>query len=159
MPRSVKTGSGEGRQPVETFRLVDRETGETVYEGTVKQTDYNGELSLYIGTADFTDYTGEGEFYLECDNVGRSLTFSLKEDHYQELLEALCTDVHDRCQDRSITEDEIITLLEACEWYPQVLADDNGNDIPDLLESIADWLEKRPTTQKSRNRRTCVTWR
>ena len=132
----------KGRQPVETFRLVDRETGETVYEGTVKQTDYNGELSLYIGTADFTDYTGEGEFYLECDNVGRSLTFSLKEDHYQELLEALCTDVHDRCQDRSITEDEIITLLEACEWYPQVLADDNGNDIPDLLESIADWLEK-----------------
>ena len=74
--------------------------------------------------------------------MGRSLTFSLKEDHYQELLEALCTDVHDRCQDRSITEDEIITLLEACEWYPQVLADDNGNDIPDLLESIADWLEK-----------------
>ena len=45
----------KGRQPVETFRLVDRETGETVYEGTVKQTDYNGELSLYIGTADFTD--------------------------------------------------------------------------------------------------------
>lgn len=32
----------KGRQPVETFRLVDRETGETVYEGTVKQTDYNG---------------------------------------------------------------------------------------------------------------------
>ena len=102
-----------------------------VYEGTVKQTDYNGELSLYIGTADFTDYTGEGEFYLECDNVGRSLTFSLKEDHYQELLEALCTDVHDRCQDRSITEDEIITLLEACEWYPQVLADDNEMCIRD----------------------------
>ena len=23
-----------------------------------------------------------------------------------------------------------------------MLADDNGNDIPDLLESIADWLEK-----------------
>ena len=29
----------KGRQSVETFRLVDRETGETVYEGTVKQTD------------------------------------------------------------------------------------------------------------------------
>ena len=27
----------KGRQSVETFRLVDRETGETVYEGTVKQ--------------------------------------------------------------------------------------------------------------------------
>ncbi len=132
----------KGRQSVETFRLVDRETGETVYEGTVKQTDYNGELSLYIGTADFTDYTGKVSSIWSVTMWEDPLTFSLKEDHYQELLEALCTDVHDRCQDRSITEDEIITLLEACEWYPQVLADDNGNDIPDLLESIADWLEK-----------------
>ena len=27
----------KGRRPVETFRLVDRETGETVYEGTIKR--------------------------------------------------------------------------------------------------------------------------
>lgn len=132
----------KSRQTVETFRLVDPETGEPVYESAIKQTEYNGELELYIGTADFTDYTGEGDFYLECDNVGRSLTFSLREDHYRELLTSLCEDVRGRCQDRSITEDEIITLLQVCEWYPQVLADDNGNEIPDLLEFIADWLEK-----------------
>lgn len=132
----------KGREPVETFRLVNRETGETVYENMIKQTGYNEELALYIGTADFTDYTGEGEFYLECDNVGRSLTFSLKEDHYQELLTVLGEDIRDRCQERNITEDEIITLLEACEWYPQVFEDDNGNEIPDLLEYIANWLEK-----------------
>lgn len=132
----------KGREPAEAFRLIDSETGETVYEGTVKQIKYNEELEQYIGTADFSDYTGEGDFYLECDNVGRSLTFSLREDHYRNLLEALCEDVRDRCQDRSITEDEIITLLEACEWYPQVLGDDNGNEIPDLLEAVADWLEK-----------------
>ena len=132
----------KGRQPVETFRLVDRETGEAVYEGTIKQTKYNEELALYIGTADFTEYTGEGEFYLECDNVGRSLTFSLREDYYQELLETLSERIREQCQERTITEDEILTLLEACEWYPQAFADDNGNEIPDLLEYIADWLEK-----------------
>ncbi len=138
----VKQAVVKGRQPVENFRLVNRETGATVYEGTIKQTDYNEDLEVYIGTADFTDYTEEGEFYLECDNVGRSLTFSLKKDHYQELFTTLCADIHDRCQNRSIAEDEIITLLEVCEWYPQVLADDNDNEIPDLLEYIADWLEK-----------------
>ena len=138
----------KGREPVETFRLVNRETGEAVYENMIKQTGYNEELALYIGTADFTDYTGEGEFYLECDNVGRSLTFSLKEDHYQELLTVLGEDIRDRCQERNITEDEIITLLEACEWYPQVFEDDNGNEIPDLLEYIANWLEKNSQQQR-----------
>lgn len=132
----------KGRQPAETFRLVNKETGETVYEGAIKQKEYNEELEQYIGIADFTDYTGEGVFYLECGNVGRSLPFSLKKDHYQELLTVLCEDVRDRCQDRSITEDEIIPLLAACEWYPQVFADDNGNEIPDVLEYIADWLEQ-----------------
>ena len=38
--------------------------------------------------------------------------------------------------------DEILTLLEACEWYSEVFTDDNGNEIPDMLEYIADWLEK-----------------
>ena len=132
----------KGREQVETFRLIDKETGEAVYQGTVKQSEYNEELGLYIGTADFTEYRQEGEFYLECDRVGRSYVFSMKDDHYQELLDTLCEEVSDRCQDRSIGEDEILTLLEACEWYSQVFTDDNGNEIPDLLELIADWLEK-----------------
>ena len=58
------------------------------------------------------------------------------------MFKALCEKVHDSCRDRSITEDELLTLLEACEWYPEVFTDDNGNEIPDMLEYIADWLEK-----------------
>lgn len=131
----------EDGQPVETFRLVNSKTGKSVYEGTIKQTKYNEETKRYIGIADFSDYIGEGDFYLECDNGGKSQTFSLQEDHYQELLTTLCKETRSRCQDGSITEDEVITLLEACEWYPQILADEDGNEIPDLLEAVADWLE------------------
>ncbi len=132
----------KSREPVETFRLVRQENGAVVYEGTIEQTDYNEELGLYIGKADFTDYSQEGRFYLECDRVGQSYVFPLKDDYYQELLTTLCDTVYDSCQDRSITESEIMTLLEACEWYPEVFSDDNDNEIPDLLEYIADWLEK-----------------
>ena len=91
---------------------------------------------------DFTEYTSEGSFYLECDRVGQSLSFSIKERYYEELFKALCERVHESCRERSITEDEILTLLEACEWYSEVFTDDNGNEIPDMLEYIADWLEK-----------------
>lgn len=132
----------KSREPVEHFRLVRQDDNTVVYEGTVKQEEYNEEQGLYIGTADFTEYEQEGEFYLECDSVGQSLRFTLREDHYQELLKTLCGTVRERCQERSIDENEIMTLLEVCEWYPQVLPDENENEIPDLLEDVADWLEK-----------------
>ena len=132
----------KSREPVESFRLIDKESGEIVYRGKVKQPEYNEDLQLYIGTVDFSEYTSEGSFYLECDRVGQSLSFSIKERYYEELFKALCERVHESCRERSITEDEILTLLEACEWYSEVFTDDNGNEIPDMLEYIADWLEK-----------------
>ena len=113
----------KSREPVESFRLIDKESGEIVYRGKVKQPEYNEDLQLYIGTVDFSEYTSEGSFYLECDRVGQSLSFSIKERYYEELFKALCERVHESCRERSITEDEILTLLEACEY-------------------IADWLEK-----------------
>ena len=132
----------KGSEQAETFRLIDQETGETVYEDTVRQMEYDEKLELYIGTADFSEYTGEGEFYLECDGVGRSYAFSITEEHYQKWLQTLCEETGDRCRDRSITGAELVTLLQAYEWYPQVFADDNDNDIPDLLEDIAKGLKE-----------------
>ena len=64
----------KSREPVESFRLIDKESGEIVYRGKVKQPEYNEDLQLYIGTVDFSEYTSEGSFYLECDRVcSRSL--------------------------------------------------------------------------------------
>lgn len=83
---------------------------------------------------------------------GAVTLFSIKERYYEELFKALCERVHESCRERSITEDEILTLLEACEWYSEVFTDDNGNEIPDMLEYIADWLEKPSMRQRIRNR-------
>lgn len=140
--RGEKQAVVKSREPVDIFRLIDSNTGENVYEGRIKQSEYNEDLQLYIGTVDFTEFDQTGSFYLECDRVGQSLTFPIRDDYYEELLKTLCGKMHDSCRDRSVTEEDIITLLEACEWYPEVFTDDNGNGIPELLEDIADWLEK-----------------
>ena len=140
--RGEKQAVVKSREPVDIFRLIDSNTGENVYEGRIKQSEYNEDLQLYIGTVDFTEFDQNGSFYLECDRVGQSLTFPIRDDYYEELLKTLCGKMHDSCRDRSVTEEDIITLLEACEWYPEVFTDDNGNGIPELLEDIADWLEK-----------------
>ncbi len=132
----------KSREQVENFRLIDKETGEIVYRGKVKTSGYNEDLQLYIGTADFTECEQTGTFYLECDKVGRSLDFTVQKEHYEELLGSLCGQVHENCQNRTITEEEIMTLLTACEWYPEAFTDENANGTPDLLEDIAQWLEK-----------------
>lgn len=132
----------KSREPVEKFRLIDKETGETVYYGKVENSDYNEDLHLYIGRVDFTEVTQNGTFYLECDRVGQSFAFTVQQDYYEELFHSLCAKVHEACENRRITEEEIMTVLTACEWYPETFADDNANEIPDLLEDIAEWLEK-----------------
>ena len=132
----------KSREPVENFRLIDKETGETVYHGKVENSDYNEDLQLYISRVDFTEFTQSGTFYLECDRAGQSFAFTVQQDHYEELLDSLCAKVHEDCENRRITEEEILTVLTACEWYPETFADDNANEIPDLLEDIAKWLEK-----------------
>jgi len=132
----------KSREPVENFRVIDQETGETIYHGKVENSDYNEDLHLYIGRVDFTEVTQNGTFYLECDRVGQSFAFTVQQDHYEELFRSLCAKLHEACENRRITEEEILTVLTACEWYPETFADDNANEIPDLLEDIAEWLEK-----------------
>ena len=132
----------KSREPVKNFRLIDKETGETVYHGKVETSGYNEDLQLYISRVNFTEFTQNGTFYLECDRVGQSFVFTVQKDHYEELLRSLCEKVHADCENRTITEEEIMTILAACEWYPETFVDDNANEIPDLLEDIAQWLEK-----------------
>ena len=75
----------KSREPVENFRVIDKETGETVYHGKVENSDYNEDLHLYIGRVDFTQVTQNGTFYLECNKVGQSFAFTVQQDHYEEL--------------------------------------------------------------------------
>lgn len=64
----------KSREPVESFRLIDKESGEIVYRGKVKQPEYNEDLQLYIGTVDFRNIPAREAFIWNATGWGsRSL--------------------------------------------------------------------------------------
>lgn len=85
LPGDKKTALVKGSSLPEQFRLVDADTGETVYTGAIEDTVYNPEQELYSGTADFSEMESEGTYYLECDMVGQSYRFVIQEQLYNEL--------------------------------------------------------------------------
>ena len=70
----------------DSFEIIDEETGETVYNGTVRQKpEADGSL---MGYGDFTDLTEEGTYYVRGGILGRSYNFALSDAVYDELFPA-----------------------------------------------------------------------
>lgn len=70
------------------FSVINKNTGETVYNGYVKEKDSvedSGEA--LFGILDFSGVTAEGTYYIEADLVGRSLDFKVRTGIYGELFE------------------------------------------------------------------------
>ena len=136
-----KEAAVKGKELPETFWLYDAETGEAVYRGTIEEESCDQELGLYMGYADFSEYTGEGTYYLECQGIGRSYSFSIQKNLYGQLYEELSQEILARCTENTAQVWEVMELLTACEWYPQLLTDADENQIPDTLEEIGLWIQ------------------
>lgn len=133
------------------FQLKDAGNNEVVYSGTIEKVTYNEEMKVYTGVAVFTDYTKEGTYYLECDKIGRSLSFSLKKDIYQEQFLQMYDEVIQSCRDHTATVTDVVMLLTAYEWYPKVFADADANEIPDVMDEIADWIAENEKVETDEN--------
>ncbi|MGN1148619.1 MAG: cellulase N-terminal Ig-like domain-containing protein [Lachnospiraceae bacterium] len=86
-PASAKKAIVRGKELPTHFMLVDAVTGSAVFTGTIEDMEYEEASGEYVGYGDFSDFTGEGEYYLECDDIGRSYSFVIKEGLYRELME------------------------------------------------------------------------
>lgn len=148
-----------GSRLPEEFRILDRETGKTVYTGVIEvealddaQTKAETD-SMLVGYGDFTGFQTEGNYYIECDYIGRSYHFQIKDQLYTSLMEELLKTLDDRPilqaeQGKTVTETEIIAqcrnisgLLLAVELFPNAQMNKvNGleNKTPDVLEYAAE---------------------
>lgn len=133
----------KGKEIPSNFQLVDADSGEIVYEGVIEKTTYHADTGLFMGYAEFADYEVTGNYYLECDKVGRSYTFPIEEALYIQLFEENQDAVLARCEQNEATVWEVTGLLTAYEWYPKLFGDEDQNQIPDVLESIAVWMAKQ----------------
>ena len=139
----IKRAALKGRDLPEVFRLIDAETGGTVYNGTISSVRYNEELNLYMGYADFSSFTKEGRYYLECDMIGQSYRFEIREQYYRELLDENCELMAAECATGALSVADAMELLEAFEWYGTIFADEDEDQLPDVLEALKTWVSHK----------------
>lgn len=138
-----KEASVKGRELPEEFRLIDAETGNVVYSGSLNNVSYNEEQKLYLGYADFSSFTQEGTYYLECSIVGQSYRFEIREQYYQKMFEENCELMMKECMAGTLSVTDAINLLEAFEWYGSVFSDEDGDQEPDVLAALKAWVSHK----------------
>lgn len=143
---SPKTVVVRGRKLPEEFRVVNASDGETVFTGELEKAEYDEVKGEYNSYGDFTSFAQEGTYYIECDYIGCSYDFEIREGLYEELsdraLELLrkkretvkAADVVDICRCLSV-------LLLSYELYPQVYGAD-GEEVPPLMAEIRGYVEE-----------------
>ncbi len=147
-----------GRSLPDTFRLIDAATGQCVYTGWLEEKRYNKETEEYNSYGEFTDFTDVGEYYIECDVIGRSYPFVIKEGLLQEQFDQTLAEI--RSQSREIGPEygtqeirellqQVMLVLLSYELYPGVYEDGDGNQIPDILEYMTETVRRVVQLQQS----------
>ncbi|MCM1102441.1 MAG: hypothetical protein NC079_11965 [Clostridium sp.] len=136
-----KRAAVKGAKLPRSFDLVDAQTGEVVFTGTLEEKVYHPEQDMYSAYADFKSWEQEGDYYLECQYVGRSYSFTLEDGLYDDLFYSLCRDLIDACGEQQVSVADVDRMLLAYEWYGDVFADEDRDKTPDVLEAVADWIE------------------
>lgn len=142
----VKKAAVKGRELPESFRLIDTKTGEMVYRGSISSVSYNEEMKLYLGYADFSSFSQEGRYYLECDVIGQSYRFEIRNQYYQELFQENYELMAADCMSGALAITDAVDLLEAFEWYGSVFVDEDENREPDVLAALKTWVSHKESS-------------
>ncbi|MCH5271464.1 MAG: glycoside hydrolase family 9 protein [Lachnospiraceae bacterium] len=143
---SPKTVIVRGKRLPGEFHIVDALTGEVVFTGKLEKSEYAEEIGEYNSYGDFTAFEQEGTYYIECDIIGCSYEFEIKDGLYEELLEkalellrrqrelVVAADIVDICKSLSV-------LLLSYELYTQVYEKEEG-EIPPLMTELKSYVEE-----------------
>lgn len=111
----------------DTYELVDAETEEVVYTGSIKEKGYNEMTDENISYGDFTDFRIPGTYYLQTEMIGQSYSFVIAEDPYAELFNtALKQYYYSRCGLTLSTEFAGDAAHNACHTKMAELKDDTA---------------------------------
>ena len=146
---SYKTAVVRGSSLPTRFRIVNADTGEVVYTGSLEQQGYDNQTKEYNSYGDFSALTEEGVYYMECDILGRSYSFEIKDTMYADLMEEAIALLNSKRN--SLTEADILdvcrclsTLLLSYELFAYVYEGQaaEGKEPPliGLIRSYVEWL-------------------
>ncbi len=72
----------------DTYDLIDMETEEIVYTGSIKEKGYDETTGENISYGDFSDFKTPGTYYLQADIIGQSYSFVIAPDPYADIFDA-----------------------------------------------------------------------
>ena len=138
---SRKEAAVKGKTLPDSFRIVQADSGEVVYTGDLKRVSYHADLDLSVGYASFDELLEPGTYYVECDIVGRSYTFTVEEVLYARLFGETYHQLLENARDGSLSLRGAIALLTAYDWYIELFPDEDGDEVPDVMAGLAEWME------------------
>lgn len=123
-----------GEELPREFHVVRADTEEVVFAGYLRDKGYNEAQQEYNGYGDFSEVQESGTYYIEAPILGKSHSFRIGDDLYQDVLKKACSSYDRKPCDMAVA-------LLAYEMNPDVFTDDtgiseSGNEIPDILDEI-----------------------
>ena len=143
LPESTKTVFFQGGELPENFQVMEKDSGECVYEGKIRLKEEAGGISTGYGL--FTELREEGNYYIQCDKIGCSYYFMIGKDAYLEKAKELgeiieaSRDIEEMQNTVEICE-MISYLLAAYEMYPELFTQiwNSGNMVLQTSEETGE---------------------
>ena len=127
MTESTKIAVFKGEEMPEEFHVIDAESGDTVYTGFLEDKGYNQELSEYNSYGDFSSLQTPGIYYIEAPVLGRSYSFSVGDQVYDEIFREACRQYYyNRCGITLTTEYAGENAHNACHTGKALLKEDTS---------------------------------
>ncbi len=121
LPKSAKIAIFLEEELPESFQVVEKDTGECVYEGRVRSQE-RMEDGTFVGYGNFTDLEEEGNYYIRTDKIGCSYYFMIGKDAYLETALEYGTIIEENTSEETEEICETISyLLTAYEMYPGLI--------------------------------------
>ena len=127
----------------EEFFLLDRESGEVVYTGAFSEVKYHKDTTSYSAVADFTEVAETGEYVLQCDYLGHSYPFTVKERLQETALVEMVTGFSEMFSSEGELQSKVdgaLILLLSYDFYEESYETEAGQ-IPQVLQVVHTYVE------------------
>lgn len=144
---AVKAAVLSGSRIPDTFSIIDRNTADVVYTGTIQHKENQS------GYAVFTDFNKAGTYRVQCMYLGQSYDFTIKDDLYAEHMKEALDYMADSAtgeqglllssEQKTVTDSchLMVKMLQAYELYGErIQASEGGERFLTLLSTEAQWL-------------------
>ncbi|MBR5800811.1 MAG: glycoside hydrolase family 9 protein [Lachnospiraceae bacterium] len=98
LPTGTKKAVFQGKEIPHVFHVIKEETGEIVFIGRPDEEVYDKAKDEYISYGDFSQVKAEGTYYIEAPILGRSYSFMIEENIYDDMFREACKQYYyNRC--------------------------------------------------------------